>query len=327
MNQGSSKKSPYKTKAIPAYFYQNDRKEGRTQKVKDGAKMAEAGKETREETEPLTKADLALITGKIDNLETELAKKLTDIIKPLAEKNEQLHVNLQSVSKIAEGAMDLSLAHREDIQALQKESEAQAEHMAILNNRQRLFNLKFRGIAERAEENVDLMLYMASWLANALALDERCAPLLTQAFRVGRPNNPARQAPRDIIVTSSDIREKNKVMEIARAKGYRLHKTDRIQVYLDLAPEALDKKKELREILAALREANIRHRWATPIKIQVLHKGKSYYIRNEDEGYGVLQSIGLPTPMSTEKLSAKRKLNLQADSPDKSTKKYRELGQ
>lgn len=37
-------------------------------------------------------------------------------------------------------------------------------------------------------------------------------------------------------------------MEVAREWGYLLHKKDCVQVYLDLAPEALDKKRELQEL-------------------------------------------------------------------------------
>lgn len=47
------------------YFQQTEKKDGRTLKLKDGGKMTEAGKEARVDTDPLTKADLLLITGKI----------------------------------------------------------------------------------------------------------------------------------------------------------------------------------------------------------------------------------------------------------------------
>lgn len=90
---------------------------------------------------------------------------------------------------------------------------------------------------------------------------------------------------------------------MARERGFFTHFADCIQVYTGLAPEALGKKQELKEILAALREANVRHRWATPIKIQVFYKGKTYFIRNYSEEYDILQHLGIPTPMSIEKIS------------------------
>lgn len=94
-------------------------------------------------------------------------------------------------------------------------------------------------------------------------------------------------------------------------------------MFTDLTPEALDKKRELREVLAALREANIRHRWATPLKVQVLHKGKSYFMKNEADGHEILHLLGIPTPMTTERANAKRKLDMQARSPDMPSKHQR----
>lgn len=88
----------------------------------------------------------------------------------------------------------------------------------------------------------------------------------------------------------------------------------------------LDKKRELKDVLAALREANIRHRWATLIKVQVFYRGKSYFIKNEPEGHEVLQLLGNPTPMTTEKAMAKRKLDMQASSPDQLTKHQKNIG-
>lgn len=102
------------------------------------------------------KAYLALIASKIDGLETELSNKLLALIKPLSEQIEQLYLSIQNVSKVAEGAMDLSLTQQEESKGLQGDSEEQAERLAVLNNRQRFFNLKFRGI-EKAEEDCDLI--------------------------------------------------------------------------------------------------------------------------------------------------------------------------
>lgn len=97
-----------------------------------------------------------------------------------------------------------------------------------------------------------MIIYMTNWLA--------------------RPNNPARQTLRNIVVTFADICVKNCIIELAREKGYLLHKSDQVQVYIDLTLEALQKKRELREIIAALKKAKVRHRWATPIKLQVFYE-------------------------------------------------------
>lgn len=257
MSQHSGKSSPSKLKLIPAYFSQAEKKDGRAQKANGGSKMAEATGGMWAESEALTKADLMAVTKKIESLETELLTKLADLLKPMADQLGQLNSTIQNVSKIAEGAMDLCLAQREEIKGLQQEHETQAEKLAILSNRQRFFNLKFKGIGEKAEENHDLVSYMANWLAGIINTEDQCAPAISQAYRVGAPNNPKRQKPRDVVVTFYDARVKNIILAIVRGKGFLPHQTGRIQVYADLAPEALSKKKELKEILTALQEAKI----------------------------------------------------------------------
>lgn len=82
-------------------------------------------------------------------------------------------------------ALDLSLTQREEIRGLQQETDTQAEKLAILTNRQRFFNLKFRGVKKGAEENNDLIIYMATWLAMTLNAGDPCVPDISQAYRVG----------------------------------------------------------------------------------------------------------------------------------------------
>lgn len=75
-------------------------------------------------------------------------------------------------------------------------------------------------------------------------MEDNIAPNLSQAYRLGRLNNPARVHPRDIIITFMNIRDKNRIQEFAKDNGHIWHFSDRIQVYPDLAPETLKKRKE-----------------------------------------------------------------------------------
>lgn len=137
-------------------------------------------------------------------------------------------------------------------------------------------------------------------------------PIITQAYRIGRLHMPLRSQPRDVVVTFADIATKNRILDMAKDKGHLLFKDVRIQVFKDLAPKFLAKKQELKEILDIIRDAHLRHRWALPIKLQVLYKGQSYFIRSEEEGFDILQSLGIATPMSTDRNAAKRKLAIQS---------------
>lgn len=212
----------------------------------------------------------------------------------------------------------MCIAQNEDIRALQSESETQAEKLAIVANRQPFFNLKFRGLQEKLEQNTDLKACMETWRAGLLKMGGGGRPpsLITQAYRVGRVNVPARTQPRDVVVTFIDIDIKHKVLDLAKDAGHLLFKEAQVfkvfKVFKDLAPEALAKKRELKEVIAILRDVNVRHRWASPLKLQVFFKGKVYFIRSEEEGFDILQSLGIAIPMATERAAAKRKLDLQS---------------
>lgn len=45
------------------------------------------------------------------------------------------------------------------------------------------------------EKTTDLTVYISSWLMETLQLDEDLQLLLTQAYRLGRANNPTRPFP------------------------------------------------------------------------------------------------------------------------------------
>lgn len=216
--------------------------------------------------------------------------------------------------------MDLSILQQEEIKELQEHSESHEERLAILGNKQRSFNLKFRAIEENAEGNNDLIIYMSTWLATTLNLQEEAYPTITQAYRLGPAKSPMKTFPWDVVVTFADIRVKNKIMAIAKERGFLQHNNTKISVFLDLTPETLQKKKELKAITTALSEANLRYRWATPLKLQINHKGKAYHVQTEEEGYDVLKLLNVSIPMQTEKSSFKRKSSV-LQSPLKTSKK------
>lgn len=207
-------------------------------------------------------------------MEQGLLSKLSELLQPISATLEQLNLNIRKVAGVAEVAMELRLTHKGDLKHLQKAETKHSDQLAILGNRQHFFNLKFWGMKESAETEADLNIYVSSWLASVLKLEGECAPLLTQSYRLGKANNPARNFPRDIVTTFADIHIKNQVVEEAKKKGYLLHQQEQVLMFQDLTPETLQKHKELKEIISSLRDVGIRHRWASLLKLQILHKSK-----------------------------------------------------
>lgn len=224
MSQPGQKHSPGKSRNIYAYFPQGEKKDMKQLKAQELTTMAEAGKSTAGEIDMLTKADIQARAGRLDNLETGILAKITDLIQPISTKLEQLTLNLQNVASVADMAMETCMLHKEDLRALQDSEIKHSVQLAILGNQQRFFNLKLRGLEESVGKVSDLTIYITNWLATVLDLKGECAPLLTQSYRVGKAHDPKRQFPRDVIITLADVRTKNRIVDAAKGKGYLPHK-------------------------------------------------------------------------------------------------------
>lgn len=201
MSQVGGKHLLAKSKNIPAYFSQGEKKDARSQRAWEPPKIAKEGKTTGGETDMPTKEDLQALVGRLDNPETGLLHKITELIQPISNKLEQFTLSLQTIAGVAEVAMELGITHKDDLKALQDSDMRHSEQLVILGNKQRFFNLKFRGLDELVGKDSDLTIYMSTWLASALDLEGDCAPLLTQSYGVGRIHDQTKHFPRDVIVT------------------------------------------------------------------------------------------------------------------------------
>ncbi|KAL8165724.1 UNVERIFIED_CONTAM: hypothetical protein K2H54_054197 [Gekko kuhli] len=88
----------------------------------------------------------------------------------------------------------------------------------------------------------------------------------------------------------------------------------KISVYPDLPQDVLQKRRDLRPITEMLRQAKIKYKWISHIKLQVSYKDKTYYAQDLDSGKTLLQTINLMSHPDLSKHSQKRKC---PDSPDK----------
>lgn len=269
------------------------------------------------ETEQEHSGELVAILDHLDKLEGGLIDKFNRLLKPILLRLEDLVINLLKTAQKVKEALSLSLKHSDKIGRLQEQSDKTFEQTG---NKSRFFNLKLRGLAENVENSNNLALYLSFYLISSLKMEDVSPPLLFQPYRICRVNNPMRSFPRDIIITFCSFQVKQMVFDYAKENNGILHYNDKIHIYLDLAPEALAKHKELREIIAILRDAHVRFRWAGPLKLLVFYKNLTYTFLDEESGLELLHLLNLSKPPRPEKASYKRRLQMNA-SPSKDTPK------
>lgn len=80
--------------------------------------------------------------------------------------------------------MEMAISLQDDSRTLQYEQGVAKQKMIKLEMDARVFNVKTRGMPEKAELNSDLQAFIADWLASKLHLEEEIAPCLTRAHRI-----------------------------------------------------------------------------------------------------------------------------------------------
>ncbi|KAL8221479.1 UNVERIFIED_CONTAM: hypothetical protein K2H54_068436 [Gekko kuhli] len=109
-------------------------------------------------------------------LKFEIAKSIKEAfdekLDPINAKLNEITSDLKEASKKAEVAMELGETLQEELKLLQNRDQVLINKICNLEQRWRQQNLKFRGLDENVEGNTDLAIFMSSWLAKTLALDE-----------------------------------------------------------------------------------------------------------------------------------------------------------
>lgn len=93
-----------------------------------------------------------------------------------------------------------------------------------------------------------------------------------------------------------DFLTKEEILRAARNRQ-RITLDDRtIQIYPDISPATLDRRRGMKEITTALQAAHIRYRWGFPFKLVIPHNGTTYSATSLLEGQEALVKLGLLDP-------------------------------
>ncbi|KAL8165275.1 UNVERIFIED_CONTAM: hypothetical protein K2H54_038077 [Gekko kuhli] len=246
---------------------------------------------------------------------------LTDKINTLTTHVEEIKLTVSQAIEKADSALDNSLTNQTNIKTLGEHVVAINDRLTSVETEQKTTNLKFRGFPEEAEGAEDLISFIASFIAQALKLEEGIYPVITNAARMGAKNNPKRINPRDIVATIPDARVHKWILkEAQRAKTF-VYTDIPIEVFLDLPRDALQIRRKLRTTTKQLQELHQKYRWLPSGKLYVYHQGQHLYAYDEESGKQLIQALQIESPMEHEgeKKSFKRR-NLFPLSPLKSSK-------
>lgn len=158
-----------------------------------------------------------------------------------------------------------------------------------MDNRNRRNNLRVRGVPEQITDLLPaIKMLFLSLLPDTPDVSFTC----DRIHRALRPKPPDDKPPRDIVLCL--IKE-----DILRAScntpSIQLDGT-RVQIYPDLSPATLEKRRNLKEVTSVLQSARIRYRWGFPFELQVPHNGTTYTVTTLQNRKELLVKLGLLVP-------------------------------
>lgn len=144
-----------------------------------------------------------------------------------------------------------------------------------LDNRYRHNNVQLH---RRPESVTDLMPAISKLFHNLLPDKPISAFTCDRIHKALRPKPPPDKLHHDVILCMKDFLTKENVMRASRNTPNIDLDGRRIQIYLDISPATLDRRRRMREVTSILKAARIRYRWAFPFKLMVPHNGTIYTV-------------------------------------------------
>ncbi|XP_040181316.1 uncharacterized protein LOC120915124 [Rana temporaria] len=201
--------------------------------------------------------------------------------------------NLGSRIETIEHNLDVNVArttqNADHLQYMQDQLELAQARIDELENRSRRGNFRIRGLPESvldidsAVQDIIKML-LPHIPAHKLDLD-----------RAHRSLGPIRKdgLPRDIVIKPHYFSTKEEIMKCSRQREQLTYQGANIQIFSDISPYTIQKRRSMKPLLSALLQKEIRYKWAFPFALKFSYKGNHYAVHNFQEGERLLMSLNI----------------------------------
>ncbi|CAI9586941.1 unnamed protein product, partial [Staurois parvus] len=146
-------------------------------------------------------------------------------------------------------------------------------------NKDRKRNVLIRGVPENSKGE-SLQEVVCKILNTITDSSEMERTKIEGTFRKGKIQRIlGKERPRDILVKFYELRDKEKIWKKIKGKPVIKYEGGDTQIYADLAPETLWRRRFLRPLLERLKEHNAQYRWGTPECLIGWKNGTTAYLR------------------------------------------------
>uniref|UniRef100_A0A1B8XXT6 L1 transposable element RRM domain-containing protein n=1 Tax=Xenopus tropicalis TaxID=8364 RepID=A0A1B8XXT6_XENTR len=244
---------------------------------------------------PPTHKDPDLIHRFHTLLRSDLEKTSEKMMRSISREIEELGQRTDTLENKTDDAITVLDRHKAEIHKLTTQVSDLKEKLEDLENRSRRCHLRIRGLPE-TYKNLDQDI---TELFQSIAPD--IPPPRMEMDRVhrslGKPPQSGLQ--RNIIEL---------LLRAAREAGQITYQDHSIQIFTDLAPQTIQKRRTFKPALTIVQQANIRYRWGLPFRLLFTYKGRQYSPASYDDAWETLQRIQLvpqdqPSPIPSQSSS------------------------
>lgn len=166
-------------------------------------------------------------------------------------------------------------------------------HIEDLDNRGRRHNLRVRGLPEAIE--ADRLHIEVTRLFNHLLEKPPTTHIgMERIHRALRPRGRESDPPRDVICNIIDYQLKEEILRKARNTPQISHDGADIRLFQDLSTITLQRRRELRPLLAVLRTKGIPYRWKFPFCLSASSQGRSALLRVPEDLRYFCETLDIP---------------------------------
>lgn len=222
-------------------------------------------------------------------LEQGLEKASKRITMDLKQEFQALGSRIGTLESNLDATTSRTSQNTKSIESLHKRLDEALNKIDDLENRSRRYNFRIRGIPESFTDTTaivqELILHLLPDIpSHKLELD-RAHRALTAPRDDGLP--------RDIIAKPHYYAVKEQVMARARDIADLQLRDHKIQIFADISPNTIQKRRNLKPLLQPLIAKNIKYYWAFPFRLNFTYRNKKHSFSTFQEGEALLQKLGL----------------------------------
>lgn len=196
-----------------------------------------------------------------------------------------LGARIEAIEAKTDQTVAIANQNTDRIKELHEQLDIAFSKLYDLENRSRRFNFRLRGLPESFKETDKIV---CTFIKNLIPDLPDHHLKMGRAHRALRP--PCQDGlPRDTVVKLHFFRVKEEVMRRAQVT----EKGHSIQIFADLSPYTIQKRRYLKPLLQILSQKSITYRWPFPFCLNFAFLNKSYSFSTFTDGEHLLLQLGL----------------------------------